>query len=256
MNWTTLCAGLRIGGHRGAGDEAPENTFAAFELGAAAGVDYLEIDVQLTADGEPIVIHDEELDRTTTGHGPVATATLALIRTLDAGAWFGAWDSGLRVPTLEEVVRWAESRSTPGLVIEAKGAGSGRRIAETIAGSTRGERLAICSFDAGELRSAKTVARGVVAILILDRDEPDADPIERARSCGADGVNIPVAWLVPAAVRRLHAAGLFVAGGTANDSATLEAALRLGIDAVDSDLPTLAVEWRARRLGHPTGGPR
>ena len=67
MDWWTIGLGLRIGGHRGAAGVAPENTYAGFNVAALAGVDYLEFDVQLLADGVAVVIHDDRLERTTDG---------------------------------------------------------------------------------------------------------------------------------------------------------------------------------------------
>ncbi|MBI1245302.1 MAG: glycerophosphodiester phosphodiesterase [Alphaproteobacteria bacterium] len=92
----------RIIGHRGAKANAPENTLAAFRRAHAEGATWVEFDAKLTRDGAVVVIHDELLDRTTDGKGPVAERTLAEIRTVDAGKWFSAEFAGERIPTLEE----------------------------------------------------------------------------------------------------------------------------------------------------------
>ena len=100
--------------HRGSSAEAPENTLPAFEAAIRRGADALELDVRLTADGAPVVIHDATLGRTTDGEGPVAAQALAELRTLDAGSKFTS-DSGrtypyrgqgAQIPTLGEVL-WA-----------------------------------------------------------------------------------------------------------------------------------------------------
>ncbi len=75
--------------HRGFSSRAPENTIAAFDLAIDAGFDNIELDVHLSADGVPVVIHDDALDRTTDGSGQVSSLTLPELRALDAGAWFG-----------------------------------------------------------------------------------------------------------------------------------------------------------------------
>ncbi|MCP4140213.1 MAG: glycerophosphodiester phosphodiesterase [Chloroflexi bacterium] len=85
-----------IFGHRGASAHAPENTLAAFELAREQGADGIELDVKLSADGIPVVIHDETVDRTTDGKGTVADLGLAALKELDAG-------EGQRIPTLNEV---------------------------------------------------------------------------------------------------------------------------------------------------------
>ena len=99
-----------IMGHRGAAAGAPENTLESLRLAADQGAAMVEFDVKLTADGAPILMHDEDLDRTTTGRGPVAATALADIRGLDAGGWFAdAW-RGARVPTLEDAIGLLEER--------------------------------------------------------------------------------------------------------------------------------------------------
>lgn len=82
--------------HRGASMRAPENTLAAFRLAKAEGADAIELDVKLSADGVPVVIHDPTVDRTTDGSGTVATLSLAALKELDAG-------EGQHIPTLDEV---------------------------------------------------------------------------------------------------------------------------------------------------------
>jgi glycerophosphoryl diester phosphodiesterase len=101
--------------HRGYSSDAPENTYEAFDLAIEHGFANIELDVQLTSDGVPVIIHDDTLDRTTNGAGPVAEASIAKIKSLDAGLWFeGPEDSVGRkgvaahgdafIPTLDEVL--------------------------------------------------------------------------------------------------------------------------------------------------------
>jgi glycerophosphoryl diester phosphodiesterase len=90
--------------HRGASHDAPDNTLPAFLLAAELGADGIELDVQLSRDGELVVIHDFVLETTTDGHGPVRDRTLAELKELDAGGWFDPVFSGQRIPTLQEVI--------------------------------------------------------------------------------------------------------------------------------------------------------
>jgi glycerophosphoryl diester phosphodiesterase len=100
--------------HRGASASAPENTLPAFELAVQQGADAFELDVRLTRDGAPVVIHDATLERTTSLTGPVRARTLAELRAADAGHWYTpdggrtmpCRDQGVRIPTLAEVL-WA-----------------------------------------------------------------------------------------------------------------------------------------------------
>lgn len=130
--------------HRGASGDAPENTFAAFDGALAVGCPDIELDVQVTRDGVPVVLHDETLWRTTdvanhpglgspsTGSGRtdgmrVDALTLSQLRTLDAGSWFGSQFAGQPVPSLEEVLaryvgqaRFTVEIKVPGVGLEAK----------------------------------------------------------------------------------------------------------------------------------------
>jgi glycerophosphoryl diester phosphodiesterase len=96
-------------GHRGAPKAAPENTLASFQKAREMGADGVELDVMLCADGEVVVMHDSNVERTTDGHGRIPDLTLAQVKTLDAGARFGPPFVGERVPTLREVAGWAQN---------------------------------------------------------------------------------------------------------------------------------------------------
>ncbi len=91
-------------GHRGAARFAPENTLAGIRRAAQAGVTWVEIDTQLTADEVPVVIHDATVDRCSNGRGAVRALSLELIRSLDAGSWFDPAFAGERIPTLDEAL--------------------------------------------------------------------------------------------------------------------------------------------------------
>lgn len=93
----------KIFAHRGSRINRPENTLIAFEEALRVGVDGIELDVQLTKDGEIVVIHDETVDRTTSGKGYVGDMTLAELKQLDAGSWFDEMYADQTIPTLEEV---------------------------------------------------------------------------------------------------------------------------------------------------------
>jgi len=121
--------------HRGASDEAPENTMAAFERAIEVGADWIELDCALTRDEQAVVIHDDTLDRTTTGSGPVYAQTLADIQKLDAGAWKDEAFAGQRVPAIEEVLDRA--KDTIGLYIELKNNDPDQSLQETVAGFIR-----------------------------------------------------------------------------------------------------------------------
>src|SRR5207245_2747006 len=109
----------RVVGHRGAAARAPENTLASLERGTRDGADEVELDVQRTGDGVPVLMHDGTLDRTTSGSGVLRERTWAEVRSLDAGTYFAPEFSGARIPSLAEVCSWAKGASA-GLSIELK----------------------------------------------------------------------------------------------------------------------------------------
>jgi glycerophosphoryl diester phosphodiesterase len=95
--------------HRGAGTLAPENTLPAVELGQRHGYRMFECDVRLSADGVPFLMHDDSLERTTTGHGPAANTPWETLATLDAGLWHSPAYAGTGLPTLETVLRYCQA---------------------------------------------------------------------------------------------------------------------------------------------------
>lgn len=109
-----------VAAHRGACADYPENTMLAFEKALEAGVDQIETDVHMTADGELVLIHDHRLERTTNGTGFVREHTLAEIKALDAGSHKGAQFAGIQVPTLRELMELVKDHPAMTLDIELK----------------------------------------------------------------------------------------------------------------------------------------
>ena len=105
---SSLKAGPRrdeVQAHRGASTVAPENTLAAFRAAAGQGAQWVELDVALLGDGTLVVIHDDSVDRTSSGTGSLGALTRSNLARLDAGSWFGASFAGERIPTLEETLK-------------------------------------------------------------------------------------------------------------------------------------------------------
>ena len=105
--------------HRGGAAEAPENTLAAFRRALSLGVRWFELDVQMSRDGELVVIHDHTVDRTTNGTGEVGSLSLQDLRKLDSGSWFDPHYRGEPVPTLREMLELCASHGA-GVLVEIK----------------------------------------------------------------------------------------------------------------------------------------
>ncbi len=146
--------------HRGARRQAPENTLPAFRRAAELGTDGIELDVRLSLDGIPVVIHDGWIDKTTDGTGRVGGKSLAELRELDAGAWFSSQFVGTRIPTLAEVFEEVGQRLL--INIELKRDSSSSRLVVNVvdvvrrSGMTR--RVMFSSFDLLLLRQARRLA--------------------------------------------------------------------------------------------------
>src|SRR5690625_4151804 len=110
----------KIFAHRGSSGTHPENTMAAFKEAVKVGVDGIEIDVHYTKDDKLAVIHDDTVDRTTNGTGPVRGHTLEELQDLDAGSWFSKKWKHERIPSLQEVLKWMMDHPHLVLNIELK----------------------------------------------------------------------------------------------------------------------------------------
>ena len=160
--------------HRGGAKLAPENTMVAFERGLAAGADGLELDVHLSRDGLPVVIHDLTLERTTNGRGPVASLTAAELAALDAGATFGEAagfpfrEHGHGIPTLEAVL----TRFQTFVIIEMKygSAALARAVVEVVRRLGAQTRVCLGSFQQVALDTARTLAPEIAT----SASEPEA----------------------------------------------------------------------------------
>jgi glycerophosphoryl diester phosphodiesterase len=242
MDWHARGIGLRIGGHRGDPESAPENTLAAFDAAVALGVDYVENDVQRTADGVLVLLHDDDLDRTTDGSGPVAQATAEEVLALDAGSWYAPGFSGERIMTVEEFFDWVERHDGLGAEFDIKAEGIGAELAARIGRSPAFARMSLCSSIASELAAAKRANAEIPCFLILE--DRSQDPVDAIQACNADGGDMPCEWLDEALVGRMRELGLGIMGSTADDQAELRELARRGADFVDSNLARVALAVR------------
>jgi glycerophosphoryl diester phosphodiesterase len=162
-------------GHRGASAAAPANTLAAFRLALELGADGFELDVQLTADNELVVMHDYSVDHTTDGSGLVQQKTLAELKKLDAGVRFAPRFAGERIPTLREV--FAMAGKGPCINVEIKttsprGKGLEPRLVALIREYGLGERLVLSSFNPFALWRMRRLAPDLKLALLYADDLP------------------------------------------------------------------------------------
>ena len=199
---------VHVCGHRGYSLVCPENTMPALAAAKAWGATTIEIDVVLTADGEPIVLHDRTLDRTTNGHGFAADLNLEQIRSLDAGAGFNPRFAGTHVPTLAEAVDWAK-REEMGIFVEIKEAErpdlAVDQVAALLEATGTTDRTIIIGFDHVVLKRAVERHPGIKTQAITHARHPDIVGVLRA--CGAGSVSIELDMFHPLDAQALHDAG-------------------------------------------------
>jgi glycerophosphoryl diester phosphodiesterase len=240
---------VTVSAHRGASGYAPENTLAAFRLAHELGADMVEFDVHLTADERLVVIHDDTLDRTTTGGGYVRDRTWDEISRLNAGAWYGPEFPGERVPLLDEALAWAGEARMP-LSIELKRPNEAlnrepypdlaARVIERVQAHGLADRVLLFSDDHALVRTTRQLAPNIGTSIVLGL-ATFIDPVARAREAGADGLAVYWRYASRRMVDACHAAGIHVFGfGVGDDlsqTAGLEAMLINGTDFVSSGQP-------------------
>ena len=233
--------------HRGAGRLAPENTLAAFRLGASHGWRMFECDVKLSFDGVPFLLHDATLHRTTNaperlpaGESMVAGANAwATLAQLDAGRWHSPAFAGERLPTLQAVAAWClengallniEIKPTPGTERQT-GEAVARQAAQLWQGSATAPLLT--SFQPEALAGARTAAPALPRGLLLDRLAPDWLDTARMLRCVAV-VCKHTLWNAES-VAQAKKAGLRCLAYTVNDAADVERLEALGMDGLITD---------------------
>jgi glycerophosphoryl diester phosphodiesterase len=214
---------LLLLGHRGASAHAPENTLRAFRQALALGAEGIECDIQRTADGELVIIHDDEVDRTTNGTGTVGALTYAALAALDAG-------DGERIPTLDETLRWATdatgSGRAPFLNLELKMPGTGP---DTLAALTRmgyDGPIAISSFDYPSLEETRRLNGAVELWLLSPLFTPDL--VAQARAIGATCLDLWHSAITEEVATQCAAAGLGLVAWTVNERADADRLRALG----------------------------
>lgn len=229
--------------HRGASALAPENTLAAFRLAETLGADGIELDVHLTRDRVPVVLHDETLDRTSSGRGPVAQRRWAELRGLDAGRWFASAYAGEPIPTLAEVFAWVGGRLR--LNVEIKSAAAGLAVL-ALGREYPQVRMLVSSFDHRLLEQLRRHDSGVALGFLLERGLWRR-ALRRAVACRAESLH-PRADLVSRPLLAACAeAGLAVFPWTVNRASEWERLRLLGAAGVFTDDPAACVAWRERQ---------
>jgi glycerophosphoryl diester phosphodiesterase len=243
---------IEITGHRGYETVAPENTLAAFRAAIDAGVDWIELDVQLSSDGAIVVLHDRDFLRVAGDPRRPGQMTLAEIRQLDASQpkRFGSKFAGERIATLMEVIDLARGRVN--VNIELKIYGGDRRIAAAVADVVRTEEFEnqclVASLDVPAVREAKRInpkltTAAIVTVAVGDLAQLDVDVLSVNKRL------IDERFLREA---RDHGKGVLV--WTVNDPREMETLIELGAGRIITNTPTALVRLRNERADLTIGG--
>jgi glycerophosphoryl diester phosphodiesterase len=226
-----------IWAHRGASADAPENTLVAFAAAEAAGADGIELDVHLSRDGVPVVIHDERVERTTDGHGAVAELRLAELRRLDAGSWFAPRFAGEPIPLLDEILDWADDRLR--LNIEIKDARAGRALLDRLPHYPRA-RVLVSSFNHRLLENLRRIEPRLPLGFLFEEDGWHR-VLRRTLACGAESLHPREDRVSRPLLAACKRQGLAVYPWTLDEPSRIRALRRLGIDGLFTNDPLAVV---------------
>ena len=225
--------------HRGAGKLAPENTLAAFKLGAKHGYRMFECDVKLSADGVPFLLHDATLERTSNGQGMAADFEWAALSQFDAGSWHSPAYAGEPLPTLAGIAQYClanghllniEIKPTPGQ--EAVTGSSVADLAASLWAHAAVPPL-LTSFQATSLAAARDAQPQLPRGLLLDK--LTADWLDTALALGCVAVVLNYRLWDEATVAQAKGAGLRTLSYTVNDEAAAQKLIELGTDGIITD---------------------
>jgi glycerophosphoryl diester phosphodiesterase len=215
--------------HAACGGHAPANTLAGINAALGMGVDGIEIDVQCSSDGVPVLMHDYTVDRTTNGTGEVSKLTLDQLRALDAG--------GEPPPTLAEVLE--HTRGNALLVCEIKQPGIEQRVVDVVLQAEALDDVMVWSFFPQALTGMRAAEPRIPAALLVSERHTDALPTLRdtAISIGAQGLSVYYEGVGDDAMRLCRRSGLALYAWTADDPAAIQRLVDTGIDGICTNFP-------------------
>ena len=229
----------KVMAHRGASTEAPENTMAAFQKAIDDMADYIELDVQLTNNGEVIVMHDSNAYRTTGVDANIVNMTYKEVKTLDAGSWFSDEYVGENVPSLKEVLELTQGKIK--LNIELKPADNGTALAKNTVRLIEKYNMVndcvITSFSESALKAVKTYNQEIKVGYILSAAYGDFYDMKNV-----DFFSVNAAFLSKRTIDAIHNSGKQVYAWTVNNKEAIKNLTNKGVDGIITDNPVLARE--------------
>ncbi len=237
--------------HRGANRHAPENTLAAFRRAFDLGADAIELDVMLSRDRVPVVIHDARVERTTDGTGRVRDLPWDELQRLDAGSWFGSTFRGTRIPRLESVLEETRGRGWVNIELknyDARGDGLEGVVTALVRRMGLEREVLLSSFNPLSLRQAARLAPELPRAMLTMTGLPiylrNAWFAFMARP---DAYNLEQAQADPRSVAGVHRRGARACVWTVNDPGVARRLQDAGVDGIISDEPDVVLAVLGRR---------
>jgi glycerophosphoryl diester phosphodiesterase len=227
--------------HRGASGYAPENTRAAFDLGIEMGADMIESDVQVSRDGQIVLFHDDLVNRTSDGSGPVADHTLAELRALDLGRWFAPAFAGERILTLDEFAREYVPRIP--VCLEIKDPLAVHPLMDEIGTWDETSSMHVTSFSWTALLHATACIPDLTCGYLSKTF--DGDIIRRCVERGIAQICPPARMLDRTLVDEAHASGLMVRAWGIRDRSDVDLLFASGADGATINWPDWILERRS-----------
>ncbi|WP_298622055.1 glycerophosphodiester phosphodiesterase [uncultured Legionella sp.] len=235
----------KIIGHRGAAAYAPENTIAAFDKALALGCRFIEFDVMCSADGEPFLIHDDTLKRTTNGRGEVGQVESAYLQSLDAGSWFSRHFKGEPLPHFKDALKWLSFSDVRANIEIKPYPGTAEQTAAAVLSHIhrywpQGKELPlVSSFEWEALLLCRSIAPEMPLGLLLH--EWDEQWLQKAKQLECVSIHFNRKILTAERVKAVKEQGYIVCAYTVNRKRLANKLFHWGVDAVFSDYPDLLI---------------
>lgn len=230
-------------GHRGASKYCPENTLASFTKAKELGCNIIEFDVMLSKDGIPFIFHDETLNRTTNGKGKLINQSSEELLQLDAGRWFKKKFSGIKIPTLEETLKWLIDNDI-NANIEIKPA-TGQQEATVAAVLNILNRVwpeskklpLLSSFEIDIIRLCRNFAPEIPLALVFDTLPDNWRKLANEINCYS--IHLNHKKITQAHIQEIKESDILIFAYTVNSKRKAKKLFSMGVDAIFSDKPDL-----------------